>query len=51
MRKGLLERMLPAAGPIRYSAHVEGNGIETFEAMTRLGLEGIVGKRADSHLP
>ncbi len=48
VRKGLLERMLPAAGPIRYSAHVEGNGIETFEAMTRIGLEGIVGKRADS---
>ena len=48
VRKSLLERMLPAAGPIRYSAHVEGNGIETFEAMTRIGLEGVVGKRADS---
>ena len=48
VRKSLLERMLPAAGPIRYSAHVEANGIETFEAMTRLGLEGVVGKRADS---
>ena len=47
-RKGLLERMLPAAGPIRYSAHVEGNGIETFQSMTKLGLEGVVGKRADS---
>ncbi len=47
-RKRLLERMLPDTGPIRYSAHVEGNGIETFEAMTRLGLEGVVGKRADS---
>ena len=47
-RKRLLERMLPAAGPIRYSAHVEGNGVETFEAMTRIGLEGVVGKRADS---
>ena len=47
-RKRLLEQMLPAVGPIRYSAHVEGNGIETFERMTGLGLEGIVGKRADS---
>ena len=47
-RKRLLERMLPAAGPIRYSAHVDGNGIETFHAMTRIGLEGVVGKRADS---
>ena len=47
-RKRLLEQMLPAVGPIRYSAHVEGNGIETFKRMTGLGLEGIVGKRADS---
>ncbi|MCY3622967.1 MAG: DNA ligase D [Gammaproteobacteria bacterium] len=47
-RKRVLERMLPAVGPIRYSAHVEGNGIETFERMTGLGLEGVVGKRADS---
>ena len=48
LRKSLLEEMLPATGPIRYSSHVQGNGIETFEAMTRLGLEGVVGKRADS---
>ena len=47
-RKRLLERMLPAVGPIRYSAHVEDNGIETFKRMTGLGLEGVVGKRADS---
>ena len=48
VRKSLLEEILPQVGPIRYSAHVEGNGIETFEAMTRLGLEGVVGKRADA---
>ena len=47
-RKALLHDMLPAAGPIRYSEHIEGNGVETFHAMRRLGLEGIVGKRADS---
>ena len=47
-RKRLLEQMLPALGPIRYSAHVEGDGIETFKRMTGLGLEGVVGKRADS---
>ena len=39
-RKRLLEVLLPAAGPIRYSAHIEGNGVETFERMTGLGLEG-----------
>ena len=48
VRKRLLEEMLPSTGPIRYSAHVAGDGIETFEAMTRLGLEGVMGKRADS---
>ncbi|MCY4011579.1 MAG: DNA ligase D [Gammaproteobacteria bacterium] len=47
-RKALLREMLPAAGPIRYSEHIDGNGIETFHAMRRLGLEGVVGKRADS---
>ena len=48
VRKDLLARMLPTAGPIRYSEHVEGNGIEAFEALTGIGLEGVVGKRADS---
>ena len=48
LRKQLLQEMLPGTGPIRFSEHVEGNGIETFEAMVRLGLEGVVGKRADS---
>ena len=47
-RKALLREMLPPAGPIRYSEHIDGNGIETFQAMRRLGLEGVVGKRADS---
>ena len=47
-RKELLAEMLPSVGPIRYSEHIEGNGIETFQAMRRLGLEGVVGKRADS---
>ena len=47
-RKRFLRDMLPAAGPIRYSEHIDGNGVETFHAMRRLGLEGVVGKRADS---
>lgn len=33
---------------IKYSAHVEGRGEECFAAARKLGLEGIVGKRADS---
>ena len=47
-RKAFLREMLPPAGPIRYSEHIDGDGIETFHAMRRLGLEGVVGKRADS---
>ena len=47
-RKGLLAELLPPIGPLRYSTHVEGDGVETFQAVSRLGLEGVVGKRADS---
>ena len=47
-RKDLLREILPPVGPIRFSEHIQGNGIETFHAMRRLGLEGVVGKRADS---
>ena len=47
-RKDLLREILPAVGPIRFSEHIEGNGVETFHAMRQLGLEGVVGKRADS---
>ena len=47
-RKAILRDMLPPAGPIRFSEHIEGDGVEAFHAMRRLGLEGIVGKRADS---
>ena len=34
-RKQLLRDMLPSAGPIRYSEHVEGDGVQTFEAMVK----------------
>ena len=47
-RKNLLAELLPPVGPLRYSTHVEADGVETFEAVSRLGLEGVVGKRADS---
>ena len=47
-RKRLLAELLPPLGPLRYSTHVEGDGVETFHAVSRLGLEGVVGKRADS---
>ena len=47
-RKSLLKAMLPSAGPIRYSDHVERFGINAYRSMRKLGIEGVVGKRADS---
>ena len=47
-RKALLRQVLPASGPLRFSDHVEGRGIEMFEQVRALGLEGVLAKRADS---
>jgi bifunctional non-homologous end joining protein LigD len=50
-RKTELLRLLGkprARSRIRYSEHVEGRGEEMFEQACRLGLEGIVSKRADA---
>jgi bifunctional non-homologous end joining protein LigD len=47
-RKELLAELLPSAGPIRISEHIEAAGEAMFEELKTLGLEGIVGKRADS---
>ena len=47
-RKALLQAVLPSCGPLRYSAHVEEDGVAAFEAMKALALEGVVGKRGDS---
>ena len=48
-RKQLLEEVLPTVGPVRYSQHIDEQGRATFAAAQRLGIEGIVGKRAASH--
>jgi bifunctional non-homologous end joining protein LigD len=47
-RKTLLAQLLPTVGPIRVSEHIEGAGVAMFEQLQALGLEGVVGKRADS---
>jgi len=47
-RKDLLQRVLPRAGPLRYSDHVEERGEAFFEQVAKLGLEGMVAKKADS---
>jgi bifunctional non-homologous end joining protein LigD len=49
-RKDLLQRLasgLPAGSPIRFSEHLEVDGPTMLEHACRLGLEGIVSKRAD----
>ena len=47
-RKELLRRLLPPAGALRYSDHVEERGEELFEQVQKLGLEGIMAKKADA---
>ncbi len=47
-RKQYLSKLLPTPGLIRYSAHIEKDGVAMFQASVELGLEGIVGKKADS---
>jgi bifunctional non-homologous end joining protein LigD len=47
-RKALLRELVPPAGPLRFCDHIEERGEAMFEAAQRMGLEGIVGKRADS---
>jgi bifunctional non-homologous end joining protein LigD len=47
-RKRLLARILPPLGPLRYCDHIERRGEETFDAVRRMGLEGVMAKRADA---
>jgi bifunctional non-homologous end joining protein LigD len=47
-RKALLKALLPPAGALRFADHIPERGEAVFEQVKRLGLEGMVGKRADS---
>src|SRR5881409_3962908 len=47
-RKALLERIVPGVGPIKYLSHFERDGEALYEQVVKLGLEGIVAKKADS---
>jgi bifunctional non-homologous end joining protein LigD len=47
-RKQALRSLLPTIGPLRYSDHVPEQGEAMFVEAERMGLEGIVGKRAAS---
>ncbi len=48
VRKGLLGRIVPPAGPLRFADHVEERGEDLFREVRKLGLEGIIAKKAAS---
>ena len=47
-RKRILRMLLPPLGAIRFVDHFEKDGIALMQHVTPLGLEGIVGKKADA---
>ena len=47
-RKALLQRVVPPAGVIRFLDHFEDEGEVLYQQVQKLGLEGMVAKRADS---
>jgi bifunctional non-homologous end joining protein LigD len=47
-RKELLRKLLPGAGPVRFTDHIVERGEELFAEVERLGLEGLVAKKADA---
>jgi bifunctional non-homologous end joining protein LigD len=47
-RKEILRQILPASGPLRYADHVETRGTEMFEHVRKMGLEGVLAKKARS---
>jgi bifunctional non-homologous end joining protein LigD len=47
-RKTLLKRSLKKASHVRYTDHVSGEGEQLFLALSKLGLEGMIAKKADS---
>lgn len=47
-RKEILQKVLPAAGPLKYSEHVPEKGEALYQHVLEIGLEGIIAKKADS---
>nr|MDJ0866139.1 non-homologous end-joining DNA ligase [Myxococcota bacterium] len=47
-RKRLLEKLLPAYGPLRYAPHFAERGDAVYAESVKLGFEGVVAKRADA---
>lgn len=47
-RKELLRQLVPKLGLLRFSDHIEKNGVALFDAVTESNAEGIVAKRRNS---
>src|SRR5437588_1019174 len=47
-RKAPLEQIVPRVGPIKYLTHFEKDGEALYEQVVKMGLEGIVAKKADA---
>ena len=47
-RKRLLQKLLPRAGPVRYVDDIPEQGEAFYDEVSRLKLEGLIAKRADS---
>ncbi len=47
-RKRLLREVLPRHGPVRYVDYVEERGVDFYREIRRMGLEGMVAKRANA---
>ncbi|HLK25878.1 MAG TPA: DNA ligase D [Caulobacteraceae bacterium] len=45
---GLIDPLIDASSPIQFSEHIAGDGDALFAQASRMGLEGIVSKKADS---
>ncbi len=47
-RKAILRDVLPKAGPLRFVDHIPAEGTLFYNEVERMGLEGVMAKRADS---
>src|SRR6058998_651598 len=47
-RKAVLERIVPPVGPIKYLEHFATDGEALYDQVVKVGLEGIVAKKADA---
>jgi bifunctional non-homologous end joining protein LigD len=47
-RKAILKELLPASDIIKYCDHIEGEGTVLYEHASKIGLEGIIAKKANS---